>query len=510
ILLRMRLLMGSSLTVEESISAMMGIVSDETHISEKPVFVLKQEESTKRIFSKLKRDSIYRVEFDDNSSILKLLESEPFTHFKDELMRFSKRSSINRVLEEMKKYNAELIVPIIFRNRATGAVLLEAKEEKTGFSSRERSVLNLLSLYLGTFIEMVDLTSTLREDRIHQESLLENLPDGVITVDQDQNIIIFNEEAERITGLRKEEVLEKRFKDVLPHCIQKLLTELLVSKKRIRHIETEFNRNGNTVPLIASGTCFYSSDGAILGAQLIFSDISELKSLQKQIERNERLASLGILAAGIAHEIKNPLVALKTFSQLLPEKFNDEEFRLNYTKIVIPEIERINKLVEQLLAFAKPGPPKMEKIDLVSIVRSIMILVSAQEKFKSIDITMTADADAIDIIVDPEKIKQALLNILLNSAEAMENGFGKISISIKKNTDSVVIEVCDNGRGIQPEYLDKIFDPLFTTKADGTGLGLTIVNEIISQHNGKIHVESKFGEWTKVFVRLPVNSGELR
>ncbi|MCM8789176.1 MAG: ATP-binding protein, partial [Candidatus Omnitrophica bacterium] len=504
ILFQMRLLMGSSLTLEEGLSAMMGIIKDEVGINKRPVFVIKSEESARKIFMELKRNYTYRVEFDDKSSILKLLVSEPYTHFKDELMRFSNRSSINLVLKEMQKYDAELVIPIVFRNKIIGAILFGGKEDKTGFFSTERSMLNLLSLYLGGFIETITLAATLRENRIHQQSLIDNLPNGVITVDEDHNVIVFNDEAERITGLKKENVLQRRFEDVIPRDIQELLNELLVHKSKIRHIETEFHKNGNSVPLMASGACLYSTGGTILGAQLIFSDISELKSLQSQIERNERLASLGILAGGIAHEIRNPLVALKTFSQLLPEKFDDEEFRSNYVKVVIPEIERINHLVEQLLAFAKPGPPRMEKVNLISIIQTVTILMSAQEKFKNINITVDADKDTINIIADPEKIKQALLNILLNSAEAIENKFGEIRISVKKESERVVIEIQDNGRGIQPEYLDKIFDPLFTTKPDGTGLGLTIVNEIIAQHSGKIHVESKFGQWTRVFIELPV------
>ncbi|MCM8821954.1 MAG: ATP-binding protein [Candidatus Omnitrophica bacterium] len=511
ILFQMRLLMGSSLTLEEGLSAMMEIINNEVNINKMPVFLIKSgEESARRIFTDLKKSSAYKVEFDDNSSILKLLATEPYTHFKDELMRFSNRSSISLVLNELQKYDAGLVIPIVFRNKTIGAVLLGGKEDKTGFYSTERSMLNLLSLYLGAFIETVALATTLRENRIHQQSLIDNLPNGVITVDEDHNVIVFNDEAERITGLRKEGVLRKRFEEVIPGDIQELLKELLIHKTRIRHIETEFHRNGNTVPLIASGACFYSSGGSVLGAQLIFSDISELKSLQSQIERNERLASLGILAGGIAHEIRNPLVALKTFSQLLPEKFHDEEFRSNYMKVVIPEIERINKLIEQLLAFAKPGPPRMEKVNLMSIIQTVTILISAQEKFKNINVIVDADIDAIYIMADSEKIKQALLNILLNSAEALDNRSGEIRISIKKESDRVIVEIQDNGQGIKPEYLDKIFDPLFTTKPDGTGLGLTIVNEIIAQHNGRINVESSFGHWTKVFMELPVYSGEFR
>ncbi|HOL50469.1 MAG TPA: PAS domain-containing protein, partial [bacterium] len=342
ILAQMRLIVGSSLNFEEGIAAMMGIIDNEIHIKNIPVFIIKHEQSARKIFMELKRNSMYRIEFNDSSSILGLLETEPFTHFKDELIRFSGRETVKSVLTEMDFYGAEVIIPIQFHNRVIGTILFSGREDEKSFSDTERRILNALSLYMGIFIETTALATTLRENRSYQQSLLENLPSGVIAVDDEHNVIVFNYEAERITGLKRENVLRKKYEEVVPADLQKLLTFLLRNKNGIRHMETEFSKNGSPIPLMASGSCFYSSGGSLLGAQLIFSDISQLKILQDQVKRNERLASLGILAAGIAHEIRNPLVALKTFSQLLHEKFLDEEFRVNYTKVVIPEIERID------------------------------------------------------------------------------------------------------------------------------------------------------------------------
>ncbi|MGC8805084.1 MAG: two-component system sensor histidine kinase NtrB, partial [Candidatus Ratteibacteria bacterium] len=207
----------------------------------------------------------------------------------------------------------------------------------------------------------------------------------------------------------------------------------------------------------------------------------------------------------IAHEIRNPLVALKTFSQLLPEKFSDKEFRENYTRVVIPEIERIDGLVEQLLVFARPRPVKKEKTDLVSIIESTITLIKAQAKFDGISFIQQYEKKEIEIIADSEKLKQALWNILLNSAEAMEENKGTIKVQLLNDNENVVLTIQDNGCGIPEENLNKIFDPLFTTKPNGTGLGLPIVNEIIAQHNGRIFVESKKGIGTKVIIELPLN-----
>lgn len=507
ILVQMRLLVGSSVSLEEGISAMMEIINKEIHINTIPIFIVKPEETARKIFMELKDNSSYIIEFIDNSPTLKLLELEPFTHFKDELVRFSSRSIINSVIKEMEKYSAEVAVPINFHNKIAGAILLGKKEEEISYSNTERRILNALSLYIGIFIETIDLATTLRESRIYQQALLENLPNGVIAVDEEHRIIVFNQEAERITELKKENVVRKKFDHILPYGLQELLMGLLYSKNEIRNLEMEFHRNtGETIPLIMNGSCFYSPTGMLLGAQLIFSDISPLKILQDQLDRNKRLASLGILAAGIAHEIRNPLVALKTFSQLLPEKFSDEEFRSNYAKVVIPEIERIDNLVDQLLVFAKPRPAKMENIDLISIIESTLVLVKAQTKFNGISFIKHYNKEHMEITADPEKIKQALWNVILNSVEALQGSNGMIRIAVDSTDDNVVISIEDNGCGISEENMNKIFDPLFTTKPNGTGLGLPIVNEIIAQHNGRIHIESKYGVGTKVTIILPFNN----
>lgn len=305
----------------------------------------------------------------------------------------------------------------------------------------------------------------------------------------------------------KKDVIGGNFETVIPESFRGLFAELLKQNIEINNKDLILSKNGNAIPLRISGSRFYSIDGSLLGAQVIFSDISQLKMLQYQAERNERLASLGILAGGIAHEIRNPLVALKTFSQLLPERFADDKFRSDYLKVVIPEIDRINHLIEQLLVFAKPRPPRMEEFDLISVIESTILLVSNQEKFRNINIQTNFNSKGIKIRADSEKIKQALLNLLFNAAEAIDKKGGVINISVSENEGKSIIEIMDNGSGISSENINKIFDPLFTTKPYGTGLGLSIVNEIIAQHNGRIYIESQDGQGTRVIIYLPLNTG---
>jgi len=160
-----------------------------------------------------------------------------------------------------------------------------------------------------------------------------------------------------------------------------------------------------------------------------------------------------------------------------------------------------------LLVFAKPRPPRMEEFDLISVIESTILLVSNQEKFRNINIQTNFNSKGIKIRADSEKIKQALLNLLFNAAEAIDKKGGVINISVSENEGKSIIEIMDNGSGISSENINKIFDPLFTTKPYGTGLGLSIVNEIIAQHNGRIYIESQDGQGTRVIIYLPLNTG---
>jgi len=388
-----------------------------------------------------------------------------------------------------------------------GVLLLGGKQRGLPFLERDRKILDAFSIYIGILIETIQLTTNLKESQMYQQFLLENLPIGVIVVNEQGSVIVFNQTAEKISGINKKDVIGGNFETVVPEPFRGLFAELLKRNIEIDNKELILSKNGNAISLRTSGSRFYSIDGGLLGAQVIFSDISQLKMLEHQAERNERLASLGILAGGIAHEIRNPLVALKTFSQLLPEKFADANFRSDYLKVVIPEIDRINHLIEQLLVFAKPRPPRMEEFDLISVIESTILLVSNQEKFRSISIQTSFNGKDIKIRADSEKIKQALLNLLFNAAEAIDKKDGVINISVSKNEGKIIIKIVDNGSGISSEDMNKIFNPLFTTKQYGTGLGLSIVNEIIAQHDGRIYVESQKNHGTRVIIHLPLNTG---
>jgi len=235
----------------------------------------------------------------------------------------------------------------------------------------------------------------------------------------------------------------------------------------------------------------------------------DLKKSKSYIRRADRLASLGTLTAGLAHEIRNPLVAIKTLTQLLPERIDDEEFRNNFLQIASGEVDRISSLVTELLDFARPSDPKLDLEDVNTILDGMILLVSTETKKKQINIIKNYASDLPPVQVDREQIKQVFLNILLNAIEATREN-GKIDVKtrsfIKPGGEPYVqIEFTDTGSGIPEEYMEDIFNPFFTTKSTGSGLGLSISNQIIQDHRGYIHVESQLNKGSSFFINLPVN-----
>ncbi len=235
----------------------------------------------------------------------------------------------------------------------------------------------------------------------------------------------------------------------------------------------------------------------------------DLRKSKSYIRRADRLASLGTLTAGLAHEIRNPLVAIKTFTQLLPERIDDEEFRNHFLNIASGEVDRISALVTELLEFARPSEPKFELEDINGILDGMILLVSTETKSKRIDIFKDYAKELGPITIDREQMKQVFLNMLLNAIEATPEN-GKIYVKTRsyakpEGEPYIQIEFTDTGCGIRPEYLEDIFTPFFTTKEKGSGLGLSISNQIVQDHKGYIDVESQVNKGTSFFINLPLH-----
>ncbi len=231
------------------------------------------------------------------------------------------------------------------------------------------------------------------------------------------------------------------------------------------------------------------------------------EQLLTELRKSDQMKAVATLAAGLAHEIKNPLSAIKTFTEFLPERYQEPGFLEKFHRIVGQEVEKIHATVQNLLAFAKPQAIKRERLALAPLVQDMVTLLAGDCLKRQVQVEEAVPAE-LYVLGDRTQLKQVLLNLCLNSLEAMDGSGGLLRIAATQQDGQVLLTVHDTGPGIAPEALSKVFDPFFTTKATGTGLGLSVVQGIIQEHGGRISLTSQVGQGTTVTVRLPVADGE--
>jgi signal transduction histidine kinase len=225
----------------------------------------------------------------------------------------------------------------------------------------------------------------------------------------------------------------------------------------------------------------------------------------KRSRESDRLAVIGTLASSIAHEIKNPMVSISTFVQLLPERYNDPGFRDKFKTIVPQELDRINNILEELLTFVRPVTPKFARTDIKNIMDRVLVLVEGSFKKYGIKVVKRYTDNLPEPMADGAQLEQIFINIIMNAIHAMQDG-GTLTIAASPNLQHLELRLEDTGCGIPPENLNRIFEAFFTTKADGTGLGLAICRKIIMEHGGTINVDSSVGIGTSFTVNIPLKS----
>jgi two-component system, NtrC family, sensor histidine kinase HydH len=360
----------------------------------------------------------------------------------------------------------------------------------------------VISLFLAQNYRLAK--TSLSRMKAFSDSLVENMPMGLIALNSREEIVTFNQTAESITGRLFREVIGKKADDVIPAPCLALLENL---KKEKRVIEKDIDcpvRNGEIVPLEVIATRA-EDKGVFLGYVILIRDITEIQNLKKEIVRSQRLASLGNLAAGVAHEIRNPLSSIKGFATFFKERYRDNPEDEKTAEIMIQEVDRLNRVISQLLEFARPMDLEKQPVSIQKLIGYTMKMIERQAEKKEIIIHSELSPNVGDILIDSDKITQVFLNLSLNAIEAMERG-GVLSVNLfPQHEGRIRIDIADTGRGMDQEELAYIFDPYFTTKPAGTGLGLAIVHKIIEAHKGEIRAASVKGKGTTVSVFLPAD-----
>jgi len=213
------------------------------------------------------------------------------------------------------------------------------------------------------------------------------------------------------------------------------------------------------------------------------------------------------MAAGLAHEVRNPLVSLRTFTQLLPERINDKQCREQFLDLTLSEVDRICALINELLACARPAPAEHTAMDVDECLERICMLLNGQARGRSVGLEFSESTADVTITADEDQVKQVVMNVILNAIQACSNG-GVVNVvaypTVCEKEHFVCVEISDDGAGMGEDLIERIFDPFFTTRREGTGLGLSIAHQIVTRHGGRIDVRSCAGEGTTFYVHLPV------
>jgi len=342
----------------------------------------------------------------------------------------------------------------------------------------------------------------------YTSSILRSITSGVITVGPDGSVATANPAAERMLAISEFEMVPRSIGALfvddggLSGDVAKVLSgrvPLVLREATLQAI------SGRTVHVQVSTSRMRAVGGTILGAVVTIEDVSEIRALTEQLIRADRLAAMGELTAGVAHEVRNPLGVIRASVQLLEDAQCDPKRIHDAAEVIKQEIDRLDKVIKALLDFGRPSKPTLVAADVNGVLEDVELFTRRFATQANVDIEASYSPDVPPVLGDPDQLKQVFLNLVTNAVQAMDETGGTISLSTRAAGDYVVITVSDTGPGIPEGDLSKVFDPFFTRRAEGTGLGLTIVHRIIDEHDGHIEVESRPGG-TTFTVTLPAVS----
>jgi PAS domain S-box-containing protein len=362
------------------------------------------------------------------------------------------------------------------------------------------------------FAELSDLKS-------YTDHILGSFVSGLVTLDLDGRVVTVNPAAESLMGCRASALAGRPTTEAFHHLpeLRDLLLETLRTRVGVGPVSIGLGHgDGPSVPVELTTAPLRGGEGQALGVVAVLRDLTPVRQLEEQLRRSDRLAALGTLAAGLAHEIKNPLTSIMTFSRHVGRRFDDERFRQRFQSVVPRELERINAIVDGLLRLARPARLVLAPVHLPPLLEQALELYAHQIETRRVRVHRAWTVGVPPIPGDAEHLYQAFLNLIANAIDAMEGEEGG-TLTIRlgwprdgaagSRDDRLVVEIADTGTGIKPEETSNVFNPFFTTKPGGTGLGLAIAHKIIEDHGGTVTFRTAPGHGTVFAVALPLRVG---
>jgi PAS domain S-box-containing protein len=363
-------------------------------------------------------------------------------------------------------------------------------------------------------------------------AIVEHSDDAIISKDLSGRILTWNAGAQRMFGYRPDEMIGKSSRLILPPeqvREEEEIVRLLHQGHLVKNFETvRMNKNGWRIDVAVTTSLLKDENGQVIGVSKIFRDISdkklveqilrrdketleklvkdkseELVAVQMKLERLARLSDIGVLAATVAHELRNPLAAIAMAIANVTRKTKGEESIKNHIRTIEKKIAESEQIINNLLFYSRLRPPQYDAIDLYAFLIEVVDLAEKQTKKEAVFVRNFEGIKGVSIQADPIQIKEVLSNLLLNAQDALIEGKGTVEVKASDSGEFVLIEVIDNGAGIPQEHLERMFEAFFTTKAKGTGLGLTVCRQVVDMHKGKIEAESTVGKGTTMRLFLP-------
>jgi len=335
------------------------------------------------------------------------------------------------------------------------------------------------------------------------DSLIENMPVALVAGDPGERVMAINDTAEKLLERPAAEALGKPLQEVLPPSCLNVMRQLTAERPIV---EKEFDctiREGRRVSLEMIAAVLKDDGGALMGRIALLRDLSEIQRLRREVERSRRLAAVGRLASVVAHEIRNPLSSIKGFATYFRQRYAAVPEDVKVADILIHEVERLNRVITELLDYSRPLTLNRAKTNLAELVRNTLRTIERQAQEKGVDLRIDLSRELPGAVIDADRMTRVFLNLFLNALAAMDKG-GVLSVTLARHDGTTLrATVSDTGAGIRREDQARIFEPYFTTRPSGTGLGLAIVQRIVEAHGGEIRLESEPGKGTTFTLLLP-------
>lgn len=355
---------------------------------------------------------------------------------------------------------------------------------------------------------------TLDDVQAFTSLLIAKLPVGVIAVDGSGRITTWNSAVSKLTGIDKNVALGKQPKEILPEQLSAFFSaaeEVCSDDSADRtEIGVRLVLSDKRCELLCHSLIITDTEQQYMGKVLLISDVTEIKSLEQRMRESERLAAIGRMAGGVAHEVRNPLSSIKGLALLLKSKFQVGSKEQTTADLLIQETDRMNRTITEMLSFTRPSALKLAPVDLADLLGRSLELIKVEAMENRVTAKLDVQPGLTPILGDVDRLQQVVMNVLLNALQAMENG-GALTVKLTNTTDRQGIElrISDTGVGVSAELLSQVFYPYFTTKPSGTGIGLAISQKIVADHGGTIDMESEAGKGTTVIIHLPTQQSPL-